>query len=201
MKRCRIIVLLIVLTGACDAPARDAAPAPVPPADTSVPAPDEAAVTTPTIIYMEATPAEIDERRTAYDDEQDYYVMTDDLMWYRAEARAFLETQEFAEFVSREKGPVSFGINGQVRRYDFEDVQLLDFIVAYRPGAEPLILAPIDAHQIADFFAPGDSVTPAISATAGGGLERCTSIPVGLSRSTAVSPPSDGAVHRVLRSA
>jgi hypothetical protein len=166
MKRCRIIVLLIVLTGACEPPVREPAPAPIPPADAPAPAPDNADVTTATIIYMEATPAEIDERRTAYVDEQDYYVMTDDLMWYRAEARAFLETQEFAEFVSRERGPLSFSINGQVRRYDFEDVQLLDFIVAYRPGAEPLILAPVDVHQIADFFAPADSV--AISADTAG---------------------------------
>jgi hypothetical protein len=103
---------------------------------------------------MEATPAEIDERRSEYVDEQDYYVMTDDLMWYRAEARTFLETQEFAEFVAREKGPLSFSINGQVRRYEFDDVELLDFIVAYRPGAEPLILAPVDVHEIADFFRP-----------------------------------------------
>jgi hypothetical protein len=98
---------------------------------------------------MEATLAEIEERRSAYVDEQDYYVMTDDLMWYRAEARDFLETQEFA---SREKGPLSFSIKGQVRRYEFDDVELLDFIVAYRPGAEPLILAPIDVHEITDFF-------------------------------------------------
>jgi len=146
------IVFLIVLTVACDAPVRDPAPVPTPPADTAAPASDEAAVSTATIIYMEATPAEIDERRTTYVDEQDYYVMTDDLMWYRAEARALLETQEFAEFVSREKGPLSFSINGQVRRYDFEDVLLLDFIVAYRPGAEPLILAPVDVHEIAEFF-------------------------------------------------
>jgi hypothetical protein len=110
---------------------------------------------------MEATLAEVDERRSAYVDEQDYYVMTDDLMWYRSEARAFLETQEFAEFVSRERGPLEFSINGQLRRYDFEDVQLLDIIVAYRPGAEPLVLAPVDVHEIADYFAPADSVTTA----------------------------------------
>jgi hypothetical protein len=159
MKRYRFIVLLIVVTGACDAPVREPAPAPVPPADTSAPAPDGAAVSTATIIYMEATLAEIEGRRSAYVDEQDYYVMTDDLMWYRAEARAFLETQEFAEFVSREKGPLSFRINGQVRRYEFEDVELLDFIVAYRPGAEPVILAPVEVHEITDYFAPADSVT------------------------------------------
>jgi hypothetical protein len=166
VKRCRIVVLLIAMTGACDPPVHDPASAPIPPADTSAPAPGEAAITTATIIYMEATPAEIDEHRAAYVDEQDYYVMTDDLMWYRAEARAFLETQEFAEFVSREKGPLSFGINGQVRRYEFEDVQLLDFIVAYRPGAEPLILAPVEVHEIADYFAAADSVT--ISADSAG---------------------------------
>ena len=166
MKRHGIIVFLIVVTGACDPPVREPAPAPVPPADTSAPPHEEPAVTAATIIYMEATPAEIDERRSAYVDEQDYYVMTDDLMWYRAEARAFLETQEFAEFVSREKGPLSFRINGQVRRYDFEDVQLLDFIVAYRPGTEPLILAPVDVHEVAGYFARADSVT-AFADTAG----------------------------------
>jgi hypothetical protein len=115
---------------------------------------------------MEATPADIDERRSTYDNEQDYYGMTDDLMWYRAEARAFLETQEYAEFVSREKGPLSFRINGQVRRYEFDDVELLDVIVAYRPGAEPLILAPVDVHEITDYFAPADSVTT-VTDTAG----------------------------------
>lgn len=115
---------------------------------------------------MEATLAEIEERRSAYAEEQDYYVMTDDLMWYRAEARAFLETQEFAEFVSRDKGPLSFSIDGQIRRYEFDDVELLDVIVAYRPGAEPLILAPIEVHEVAAYFAPGDSVT-AFADTAG----------------------------------
>jgi hypothetical protein len=181
MKQCRIIVLLIVMTGACEPPARDPAPAPTPPADTSAAAPDEAAVTTATIIYMEATLAEIEEHRSSYDDEQDYYVMTDDLMWYRAEARAFLETQEFAEFVSRERGPVEFRINGQVRRFEFDDVELLDIIVAYRPGAEPLILAPVDVYEIADYFAPADSVTTAadtagavaMSLLRGAGASRC----------------------------
>lgn len=160
MKRYGIILLLIVVTGACDPPVREPAPAPVAPADTA-PAPDEATVTTATIIYMEATPAEIDERRSKYADEQDYYVMTDDLMWYRAEARAFLEMQEFAEFVARERGPIEFRINAQVRRLEFDDVELLDIIVAYRPGAEPLVLAPVDVHEIADYFAPADSVTTA----------------------------------------
>jgi hypothetical protein len=161
MNRFGIIAFMTVVTGACDASVREPAPAPVPPADTSAPVPDEAAVTTPTIIYMEATPADIDERRSTYANEQDYYVMTDDLMWYRAEARVFLETQEYAEFVSRERGPLSFRINGHVRRYEFDDVELLDVIVAYRPGAEPLILAPVDVHEITDYFAPADSVTTA----------------------------------------
>lgn len=101
---------------------------------------------------MQATNEEIQAKRDEFEDEDDFYVMTDDLMWYRAEARRFLEEEEFAEVIYQERGPLTFKVHGQVRTYDFDEHTTLDLIVGYRPGAEPMAVAPNEAHQLADYF-------------------------------------------------
>ncbi|HUF28704.1 MAG TPA: hypothetical protein VMM18_17115 [Gemmatimonadaceae bacterium] len=107
----------------------------------------------PVIVFMEATPAEIEARRSTYDEEQDYYTMTDDLMWYRSQAHEFLDSLSFAEVIVRERGPLTLAVDGRLQRYDFDEFTFLDLIVAYRPATAPLVVAPVDVHRIADYFA------------------------------------------------
>ena len=113
---------------------------------------DQESIERTVIIFMQATNEEIQAKRDEFEDEDDFYVMTDDLMWYRAEARRFLEEEEFAEILYRERGPLTFKVDGQVRTYDFDEHTTLDLIVGYRKGVEPMAVAPNEAHQLADYF-------------------------------------------------
>ena len=113
---------------------------------------DQESIDRTVVIFMQATNEEIQARRDDFEDEDDFYVMTDDLMWYRAEARRFLEEEEFAEILYRERGPLTFKVDGQARTYHFDEHTTLDLIVGYRKGVEPMAVAPIEVHQLAEYF-------------------------------------------------
>ncbi|MEX1181804.1 MAG: hypothetical protein WEF86_01115 [Gemmatimonadota bacterium] len=121
-----------------------AAPEPVPVAETA--AAVGAALLADTIdrsivVYVEASGAEIDAVRADYA-EEDFAVVADDLMYYRATATEYLEAGGQPLVRVQGRRPLTFRVSGAAREYDFADVELLDFIIVYEPDAEPRIFAP-----------------------------------------------------------
>ena len=134
-----VIVLLIVIVIASCSP-RDTAPS------------DTAAFTERTVVFLLADSAQIEAVRAELS-EDDFYVVADDMMWYRAEAWDWFEERGFTVLSIEGRPPLRFRVGGEDRSYDFSDEDLLDLVVIYEPGREPLAIAPIDvATAAADYF-------------------------------------------------
>lgn len=128
-------------------------PAEEPGVDTAVaePGPDPAlraapashVFTAPVIVFATAGAEELEAVRSEMGDE-DFYVMADDLMWYRAMAEDVLAGQDVP--VERVEGreALRFLVDGEARHHDFPEIPTLDLIVLYRPGAEPVAVPPIE---------------------------------------------------------
>jgi hypothetical protein len=148
------LALLSAGAPACDRPDGDAArpaadtvatPAPDPaPADAGADA-DGAAVPfdAPVVVYLEAELGEIEKGGEGMAGE-DFSVMADDLMFYRASAISMLERQpvRLVRLVGRR--PLRFVVDGEPRTFAFPDRTSLDLVVLYAPGREPRALAPVD---------------------------------------------------------
>ena len=122
-------------------------------APTSEPA-DKSAVltsTAPTVIYVEATPAEIEAARARFS-EEDFAVIADDLMFYRASAIERLEERQipFTRLMGRR--PLEFVIDGVRQSFDFKDVTALDFIVVQLPNESPRTFAPIEIDDVQTYL-------------------------------------------------
>ncbi|HEU5207983.1 MAG TPA: hypothetical protein VFU06_01125 [Longimicrobiales bacterium] len=103
------------------------------------------------VIFMEATFAALDSLRATYS-EDDFAVVADDMMYYRATAYDYLE-QHGVEVV-RTEGRVQplFEVEGEPRTFDFSDEPYMDLVVLYEPGKLPLAIAPVDIDRAADYF-------------------------------------------------
>ncbi len=84
--------------------------------------------------------------------EDDFAVVAEDMMYYRATAYDYLE-QRGVEVV-RTEGRVQprFEVEGEPRTFDFSDEPYMDLIVLYEPGMLPLAIAPVDIGRVAEYF-------------------------------------------------
>jgi len=111
-------------------------------------------------VFLEASPREI-ERVRSETTEDDFAVMADDLMFYRATAQEYLETRGVAvvRFVGRRT--LTFMVAGRPRQYDFSRESTLDVVVLYEPGRQPKAIAPADIHEAAEYFGFDDGLQAA----------------------------------------
>lgn len=76
--------------------------------------------------------------------EEDWAVVGDDMMWYRAEAWQWLEDHRVPVVSLAGRPPLRFRVDGAVRTYGFADRPTLDVVVLYEPDREPLAVPPIE---------------------------------------------------------
>ena len=106
------------------------------------------------VLYIEAPGSAIEALRDSIAPE-DFGVIADDLMFYRATAIEYLEKHDIAFVRLTGRRPIEFVVNGRVRSYDFADTQLLDFIILYETGREPRVIAPNEVELAGEM--PKDS--------------------------------------------
>lgn len=100
------------------------------------------------VLYVEATPDELAAARTQMG-EEDFSVMADDLMWYRATAYEFLEKNGLPVRTVTGKRPLTFVLNGEKKEFDFAGHTTLDVVILYETNREPQGVAPIDLQEAA----------------------------------------------------
>lgn len=163
MRRARIVAPTLLAAACANGPPGDSAEsssATVDPRPDSVvaPAPDErlldSTIDRPIVIYVQATADEIQAIRDRYS-EEDFAIVADDLMFYRATALEHLENEGYALVRIEGRRPLRFRVAGSPRPLDLDEVELLDFIVLYEPDREPRVIAPIDVHAAAEYFGGG----------------------------------------------
>lgn len=108
-------------------------------------------ISTRMVIFMHATPADLDSLRTRYS-EDDVATIFDDAMWYRATAYEYLEQLKLPVQQVEGKRAFTFRVQGAPRVYDFRAEELLDVIVLYEPEREPRSIAPVDIQVAAEYF-------------------------------------------------
>ena len=79
----------------------------------------------------------------------DFYIVADDAMWYRASAYSLLDSLRipYAEVVM--KGEAIFLVDGARRQFSWRGSELAWFAVVYDGGSEPEIVADVDLSSIA----------------------------------------------------
>jgi hypothetical protein len=143
-----ILLILAAAFAACaeERPAQDA------PANADSVARTDTVIAEPVIIYVLATDSAIDALRQEVPAD-DFFVIADDLMWYRATAIEHLDSLPHTLREITGRRPMVFRVAGVPRSYDFRDVELLDFVIFYDTDREPRIVAPVDVHDVvAEFF-------------------------------------------------
>lgn len=131
-------------------PPANAAAAPAATADAPAGA-DSTVFTERVVVLLQASAAALDSLREARSPE-DYYVMADDMMFYRSGVYDLVEERglPFRSFNGRL--PLQFMVDGSLRQYDFSDVTWLDVVVLYEPGQEPRVMAPIEFPLVVDEY-------------------------------------------------
>lgn len=76
--------------------------------------------------------------------EDDFAVIADDLMWYRAEALDWLEQNGIPTVDVQGRPPVRFRVRGELHEFDYSSETLLDLIVLYDTDRPPRAIAPVD---------------------------------------------------------
>lgn len=94
-------------------------------------------ISTGTVIFLEASPAEIDSARAGRT-EEDFAVIADDLMYYRAIAHEQLAVADVPVVRVTGRRRLTFQVEGAARDYDFAHSPLLDLIIVYLPEREPV---------------------------------------------------------------
>ena len=102
-------------------------------------------------IFMEATPATLDSLRSQYS-EEDFAVVADDMMYYRALAYEYLERLGVEVVRMQGRAPLKFLVDGNARAFEFMRGPSADLVVLYEPGRMPLPLAPVDIDRAAEYF-------------------------------------------------
>jgi hypothetical protein len=98
------------------------------------------------LLYVEATSAEIERQRDRVPAD-DFAVIADDLMFYRATALDYLESNRIPHVRISGRRPIEFMVGGEVASYDWSDVMLLDFLVLYQPDEPPRVIAPNEVQS------------------------------------------------------
>jgi len=97
-------------------------------------------------LFIEASAEDLDAARSTRS-EEDYYTMADDLMWYRASAREFLENNGLQVRTLEGRQPLRFVVNGEARPFDYSHIPTLDVVILYDTNREPVAVAPIDIDE------------------------------------------------------
>jgi hypothetical protein len=111
-------------------------------------------IATATVVFMEASAAEIDEARAGTPAE-DFEVIADDLMFYRATAREHLAALGSPPLHVSTRRPLDFVVAGERKHYDFTAERPLDLIVVYLPDREPRTFPTLEVDQAIDYFRSG----------------------------------------------
>ncbi|MEX1258836.1 MAG: hypothetical protein WEG36_14575 [Gemmatimonadota bacterium] len=114
-------------------------------------APETAPFEERVVVFMEATPEELEALRATVP-EEDFATIADDLMFYRAEAHLFLEREGWPITTLAGRRPLEFVVSGEAKKYDFAALPALDAIVLFEPGKEPRAIAPLDVALAAAYF-------------------------------------------------
>ena len=105
-----------------------------------------------TAVLLLADSAHLEGIRAQYGEEE-YAVVADDMMWYRAEAITWLEDRGIALTVIEGRPDVRFRVAGVMRPFDLQGNPTADVVVLYERDREPIALAPIDVStEAADYF-------------------------------------------------
>lgn len=145
-------ICLIALAIGCAEPAQEEGT--VVPVDSTPVARDTTSqnvIATRSVIFVEASRAQLDSLRAKYNEEE-YAVIADDAMWYRATAYEYLEKLKLPVTTVKGRRPFVFEVNGQPRTYDLRESDWLDVIIVYEPGREPRLIAPVDIQAVAEYF-------------------------------------------------
>lgn len=132
----RALVALVTALGACQ------------PSSTPAPAPAEEpeAYSTPIVLLVAPDSADIAAMHAELGD--DFYIVADDAMWYRASAYTLLDSLRIL-YTEVEKGEAIFLVDGARRQFSWRDSELAWFAVVYDGMSEPEIIADVDLSSIA----------------------------------------------------
>jgi hypothetical protein len=103
------------------------------------------------VVLMEASAALIDSVR-ANMAEDDFFVLADDLMWYRATAVDYITEAGFPLVRVDRQRRLVFLVDGVPREYDFAAEPGLDLLVLYEPGRPPVTAQTLEPERVASFF-------------------------------------------------
>jgi hypothetical protein len=106
----------------------------------------------PIVLYVEASHSEIAAMRSSGISEDDFHIIADDLMNYRANAIDYLKEHNYPLLRIEGRRPIRFRVSQAPRTYDFVHEDLLDFIVVYEPDREPRVVAPNEVKSVATYF-------------------------------------------------
>jgi hypothetical protein len=108
-------------------------------------------ISTGTVIFVEASPAEIDSARAGRT-EEDFAVIADDLMYYRASAHEQLAAADVSVVRVTGRRRLTFQVEGTARDYDFAQSPLLDLIIVYLPEREPVAFPTLEVDLAVKHF-------------------------------------------------
>ncbi len=108
----------------------------------------------PVVVFMLASTAEIDSAHARMPDDE-FYVMADDLSWYRNSAFEYLEKRHIPVVQVTGRQPLRFVVADTVRSYDFAEEETLDLLVVFDGVHPPRPLAPVDVQAADTMLAAG----------------------------------------------
>jgi hypothetical protein len=111
-------------------------------------------ISTASVVFMEASSAEIDEARAGASADE-FAVIADDLMFYRASAHEQLAALGTPPVRVSGRRPLEFVVAGEPKLYDFAGAAPLDLIVVYLPDHEPRTFATLEVDQAIGYFRSG----------------------------------------------
>ncbi|HEX6588080.1 MAG TPA: hypothetical protein VF039_03575 [Longimicrobiales bacterium] len=94
-------------------------------------------------VFLLADSAALDAARAQHG-EEDFYVVADDMNWYRAEAADWLEQNGIRTVFLEGRPELSFIVGDEPAAFNFDAESTLDVVVLYSPGRMPIALAPVD---------------------------------------------------------
>lgn len=103
------------------------------------------------VIFVEATDSEVAALEGTMTLE-DFHVVADDMSFYRSTAIEYLEKDGYPHVRVIGRRPLRFLVAGAPKQYEFREVELLDFVIAYEPGQEPQIVAANEVEAIREYF-------------------------------------------------